>query len=292
VIDVMICDIQDVGARFYTYISTIAEIMEACAENNLPVILLDRPNPIRGLQYEGPIREPDLKSFVGWAPIPVSHGMTIAELSTMTNDEGWLKNGVKVQLDIVPMAGWKRDMWFDETGLKWIPPSPNMPTLNTAIVYPGLCLIEGTNISEGRGTGSPFLLIGAPWADADRIIGQLRTHGLSGLAFGALQYTPHEIPNFASKPKYEGRHCSGVQVFVTERDTIEPVRLGIAMIAAFKKIHPEEMTFREAAFDRLIGVTKVRQHLEAGLGPDVICREWADELTGFGQLRRKYLLYG
>jgi uncharacterized protein YbbC (DUF1343 family) len=290
-LDVMICDIQDVGARFYTYISTIALVMEAAAENGISVIILDRPNLIRGVRWEGPIREDALKTFVGWTPIPVAHGMTIAELAKMTNDEGWLANGIKCNLSLVPMSGWKRSLWFDETGLRWVLPSPNMPTLNTAIVYPGLCLIEGTNISEGRGTGTPFLRIGAPWANAGKIISVLHSFRLPGVAFSSLQYTPHEIPNVAARPKYEGRLCRGVQVFVAERERIEAVRLGIAMVAAFKRVHPAEMAFREAAFDRLIGVAGVRRQIDDMAHPDEICAAWESGLRDFGELRENYLLY-
>jgi len=160
-VDVLVFDIQDIGARFYTYIYTMAYAMEAAAENNKPFVVLDRPNPINGLAVQGNILEKDFATFVGLYPIPVRHGMTVGELARMFNDQGWLKNGIRANLTVVPMQGWKRSMWYDRTGLKFIKPSPNMPNIKTATVYPGLCLLEGTNISEGRGTNKPFLQFGA-----------------------------------------------------------------------------------------------------------------------------------
>ncbi len=172
-LDILIFDIQDVGARFYTFITTLFLTMEAAAEHNLPYIVLDRPNPIRGLRTEGPIREESLRSFVAWPPIPITHGMTVGELAMMANGEGWLKDGEKADLRVVKMEGWDRSLWYDETGLRWTQPSPSMLTLNTAVVYPGACLIEGTNVSEGRGSSRPFEYVGAPWIEPDKLTAAL-----------------------------------------------------------------------------------------------------------------------
>lgn len=290
-VDVLVCDIQDVGARFYTFISTILLCMEAAAEQNIPFIILDRPNPIRGISYDGPTRAESLKSFVGWIPMPVTHGLTIGELARLSNDEGWLANGVRAQLEVVSMEGWERTLWFDETGLSWIPPSPNIQTLATAIVYPGVCLIEGTSISEGRGTLSPFELIGAPWADPDKILKQLSAFDTSGVACSAVEFAPKEIPVAAHQPKYEGTVCRGMRISVVERNAVQPVRLGISILSAFKRAHPSETVFREDRFDALTGNQNVRQMLERGVPPDEICREWVEELKVFGKTRAKYLMY-
>lgn len=290
-IDVVVCDIQDVGARFYTFISTIALAMEAAAEHGIPFVILDRPNPIRGVSYDGPVRVSSLKSFVAWMPIPVMHGLTIGELARLWNDEGWLANGVKVSLQVVEMEGWKRSMWYDETGLAWTPPSPNMQTLATAIVYPGLCLVEGTSISEGRGTTSPFQVIGAPWADPEKVLRHMSAYLTPGVVFSAAEFTPNEIPGTAIEPKFEGLLCRGVRISVVDRNAVQPVHLGIAILSAFKRAHPVEAVFREKRFDVLTGNENVRHQLDRGVHPDEICSGWDDELRSFGEIRSKYLMY-
>jgi len=290
-VDVIVCDIQDVGARFYTFISTVALAMEAAAEQGIPFVILDRPNPIRGLSFDGPIRIASLRSFVGWMPIPVTHGLTIGELARLWNDEGWLANGVKAPLQVVEMEGWQRSLWYDETGLSWTPPSPNMPSLETAVIYPGICFVEGTSISEGRGTPSPFQIIGAPWANPGKILKELSAFDTPGVAFSAAQSTPTEIPGTASQPKFENTVCHGIRLSVVDRDAVKPVHLGVAVLSAFKRVHPAETVFRNRRFDILTGNKSVRQQLERGCHPDEICGEWAEELRSFGEIRSKYLLY-
>jgi uncharacterized protein YbbC (DUF1343 family) len=290
-VDVLVCDIQDVGARFYTFISTVALAMEAAAEQSIPFIILDRPNPIRGLTFDGPVRVPSLRSFVGWMPIPVMHGMTIGELARLWNEEGWLANGVKAQLEVVKLEGWERQMWFDETGLSWTAPSPNMPTLETAIVYPGLCFVEGTSVSEGRGTSQPFQIVGAPWADPERILKHLSEFGTAGTVCSETDFVPKEIPGMASKPKFENTACRGVRIRVVNRNAVQPVRLGVSILAALKQAHPDEMMLRNRRFDILTGNKSVRQMLERGAHPDEVCEDWTQELQSFGEIRAKHLMY-
>ena len=290
-IDVVVCDIQDVGARFYTFISTVALAMEAAAEHDIPIVILDRPNPIRGLSFDGPVRLPSLRSFVAWMPIPVTHGLTIGELARLWNDEGWLANGVNVRLQVIEMEGWTRSMWYDETGLPWIPPSPNMPSLQTAVIYPGICFIEGTSISEGRGTSSPFQIIGAPWADPEKILKHLSAILTPGVVCSAAEFTPNEIPGTAIEPKFEGLLCRGVRISVVDRNAVRPVHLGIAILSAFIRAHPVEAAFREKRFDVLTGNENVRHQLDRGVHPDEICSGWDDELRSFGEIRSKYLMY-
>jgi len=265
--------------------------MEAAAEHDIPFVILDRPNPIRGLSFDGPVRLPSLKSFVAWMPIPVTHGLTIGELARLWNDEGWLANGVKVRLQVVEMEGWKRSMWYDETGLAWIPPSPNMPSLQTAVIYPGICFIEGTSISEGRGTSSPFQIIGAPWADPEKILKHLSAIVTPGVVCSAAEFTPYEIPGTAIEPKFEGLLCRGVRISVVDRNAVRPVHLGIAILSAFMRAHPVEAVFREKRFDVLTGNENVRHQLDRGVHPDEICSGWGDELRSFGEIRSKYLMY-
>ena len=290
-VDVLVCDIQDVGARFYTFISTIALALEAAAENNIPFLVLDRPNPIRGLRCEGPVREQSLKTFVAWMPMPVTHGLTIGELTRMWNGEGWLANGVRARLEILQMKSWKRDMWFDQTGLQWIPPSPNMQRLTTATIYPGLCFVEGTSISEGRGTSSPFELIGAPWTNSQRVLKELVDFETPGVLFSEEEFTPLEIPGTANEPKYENNLCRGIRITIANRDAIEPVKLGVEIIAAFKRAHPKETDLRQRRFDILTGSSSVRKKLDVNTHPSEICNMWKPELEIFCRLREKYFLY-
>ena len=290
-VDVIVCDIQDVGARFYTFISTIALSLEAAGEQHIPFVLLDRPNPIRGLSFDGPIRVPSLKCFVAWMPIPVTYGLTTGELAELWNNEGWLENAVKASLKVVEMEGWRRSMWHDETGLAWIPPSPNMPSLETAVTYPGTCFVEGTSVSEGRGTPTPFQVLGAPWADPEKIMKELSAFKIPGVTFSAAEFTPVEIPATASNPKFEGTLCRGIRLSVIDRNAVKPVYLGVAVLSAFKRAHAAETIFRNRRFDILTGNKNVRQQLERGIHPDEICGGWEEGLRTFGEIRSKHLMY-
>jgi uncharacterized protein YbbC (DUF1343 family) len=290
-IDVLIFDIQDVGARFYTYISTMSYCMEACAEMGKKFIVLDRPNPIRGVYVDGPILEPRFKSFVGLHPIPVAHGMTVGELAKMFNDEGWLENAVKADLTVVKMENYSRRMWFDQTGLPWVKPSPNMMTLKTAIVYTATCFIEGTNVSEGRGTQHPFEWIGAPWIDGEKLAKELNYYKLPGVKFEPISFTPTDIEKVTIDPKYEGEKCGGVYLNVYDREKFEPVKVGVYILYALKKLYPDKFKWRTAGQDRLWGTDKVRLMIDEGKKPDEIIKTWEDDVKKFLSIRQKYLLY-
>lgn len=290
-VDVLIFDIQDVGSRFYTYISTMFLCMEAAAENNIHFVVLDRPNPITGTNIEGPIRLDSLKTFVGWVPIPIAHGMTVGELAVLANMSGWLKDRKNPKLTVVKMEHWKRAMWFDETKLQWIKPSPNMATLRTAIVYPGSCLIEGVNVSEGRGTEKPFEYIGAPWIDGKQLSKLLNDQKLPGVKFEPVDFTPQEIPNTTSNPKYKERQCGGVYVNVTDRTKFEAVKTGIALVWGIHKLFPDSLTFRDRGFDRLMGTPIPRRMILEGTSIDAIVKSWEMELDEFRKIRKKGLLY-
>jgi len=290
-IDVLIFDIQDVGARFYTYISTMSYCMEACAEMGKKFIVLDRPNPIRGVYVDGPILEPRFKSFVGLHPIPVAHGMTVGELAKMFNDEGWLENAVKADLTVVKMENYSRRMWFDQTGLPWVKPSPNMMTLKTAIVYTATCFIEGTNVSEGRGTQHPFEWIGAPWIDGEKLAKELNYYKLPGVKFEPISFTPTDIEKVTVDPKYEGEKCGGVYLNVYDREKFEPVKVGVYILYTLKKLYPDKFKWRTAGQDRLWGTDKVRLMIDEGKKPDEIIKTWEDDVKKFLSIRQKYLLY-
>lgn len=282
-LDFLIFDIQDAGARFYTYISTMSMAMEACAENDVGFIVLDRPNPINGLAVEGNILETDFRSFVGYLPIPIRHGMTTGELARFYND----KFNIGVQLSVINMTGWNRDMWFDDTGLQWIMPSPNMPTLDTATVYPGLCLFEGTNISEGRGTTKPFEIIGAPWIDGILLADQLNKLSLPGVKFRPVNF----IPIFS---KYKDQNCGGVQTHVLDREIFTPINTALNMIDTIKHTYPDKFQWRgekRPFFDILMGTDKARKQMNDGELVNDIIRSWEDELMEFSKIRQSYLLY-
>ena len=290
-VDVLVYDIQDVGARFYTYISTMFLCMEAAAENNIHFVVLDRPNPISGVNVEGPIRVDSLKTFVGWAPIPIMHGMTVGELAIMANTSGWLKDRKHTKLSVVEITNWKRKQWYDETKLQWINPSPNMKSLQTAAVYPGTCLIEGTNVSEGRGTENPFEYIGAPWINGKELASKLNAERLPGVQFEAIEFTPHEISNVASNPKYKDQLCGGVFVKIVNRNIINSVKIGLAVVSEIHTLYKDSLMFRERGFDRLAGTPVIREMILQGNTVAEIVETWKEELKEFMMQRKKSLLY-
>ena len=281
-IDVMIFDIQDVGTRVYTYVATMAYAMQAAAEAGIEFIVLDRPDPVNGAGLEGPILEyPQFSSFIGLFPIPARHGMTVGELALLFNDKFLAR---KAKLTVVPMEGWKREMWFDETGLPWVIPSPNMPTLDTAAVYPGLVAIEGTNLSEGRGTTRPFELFGAPWIDAYGLAAKLNALGLPGVRFREAWFTPY----FS---KFAGERCGGCQVHVTDRAAFKPLATVLHIVKTVRDAYPAEFAFHAGYFDKVMGTASVRTALEAGTGVAAILEALEPGLRAFAALRQPYLLY-
>ncbi|MDD8030611.1 MAG: DUF1343 domain-containing protein [Acidobacteriota bacterium] len=281
-IEVMIFDIQDVGTRVYTYIATMAYAMEACAELGIDFIVLDRPNPINGLFLEGAIlKYPDFSSFVGLYPIPLRHGMTAGELANLFNDRFL---GKKVGLTVIPVEGWKREMWFDQTGLPWVMPSPNMPTLETATVYPGQVYLEGTNISEGRGTTRPFELFGAPWIDGHELSEKLNQLGLPGVIFREAWFTP-------SFSKFQGQLCGGCQLHITDRDSFAPFLTTLWIIRTVLDRYPDDFNFHPEYFDKIMGNSEIRQALQSGLSPEEIVKSLESGLKEFEKLRKPFLLY-
>ncbi len=268
-IDVMIVDLQDIGARFWTFESTLSLVMEACGRAHIPVYVLDRPNPITGLNAEGPVLEPAFSSFVGRFPIRLRHGLTIGELARLLQE----RFGIECDLIVVEMEGWDREKWFDQTGLPWVPPSPGMRTLDTATVYPGTCLLEGTNVSEGRGTDRPFEVLGAPWLDAATLSGCISEYNLPGVKFDTVVFTP-------ASAKFQGVECHGLHINVTDRQAFRPVVTGVAIVCVLRQFHPTEFAFREPGpdgrcfFDLLAGTDAVREAVESGSGAWEIAGGW------------------
>jgi len=288
-IDVLVIDLQDVGARIYTFIYTMANCLRAAARAGVPVIVCDRPNPIGGLQVEGPMLEPGYESFVGQFPIPMRHGMTVAELGRLFNEHFRLG----AELEIVPMQGWSREMYWDATGLPWVLPSPNMPTLDSAIVYPGTVLFEGTMLSEGRGTTRPFELIGAPWLDSEPLAARMNRVGLSGVYFREATFEP-------TFQKHARATCGGCQIHVISRQEFEPVKAGVSLMRECYGSAPSRFKWREPPYeyehdkmpiDILAGSPRLREQIEQQVPIEEIAGSWSPGVAEFEDLRKPYLLY-
>jgi uncharacterized protein YbbC (DUF1343 family) len=289
-IDLVIFDLQDIGTRFYTYISTLFYLMESSAENKIPLLVLDRPNPIGGLKVEGPVLDPELESFIGVAPIPVIHGMTIGELSDMFAGEKWAKID-KSLLKVIKMKNWRREKLFSDLNLTWVNPSPNIPDAETALIYPATSLLEGTNISDGRGTEKPFKQIGAPFLDPRDVIKELDSVHHPGVSVKPVYFTPSSIPGKADNPKFENQKCSGIILEVTDPELFMPVEFGIKLLYVLQKLYPEKLKFDFGYFDNLAGQSSVREMLLGSKAPDEIIRSWQYKLNEFMKIRTQYLLY-
>jgi uncharacterized protein YbbC (DUF1343 family) len=288
-IDVLVIDLQDVGARIYTYIYTMANCMRACARHGIPVIVCDRPNPIGGMDVEGACLVPGFESFVGQFPIPMRHGMTIGELARFFNDVF----SIGAQLDVVSMEGWQRDLYADQTGLPWVMPSPNMPTLDTAIVYPGTVLFEGIMLSEGRGTTRPFELVGAPWIEAERFARDMNALGLAGVYFRPAVFEP-------TFQKHARQTCGGCQIHVTARHLFKPVLVGVALAGMFRRTNPSKFAWRQPPYeyehdkmpiDILAGSDALRTQIEADMPATEIAASWRADEEAFMTLRERFLMY-
>jgi len=290
-IDIILFDIQDIGARFYTYISTLYYLLQSAVENNLTVIVLDRPNPISGITVSGPVLDPDYSSFIGMASIPVLHGMTVGELAELFINENLIYSNSKPDLIVIKMKGWKRNYFWDDIGREWIPTSPNIPKFETALIYPGTCLLEGTNVSEGRGTDDPFLTIGAPFINSGELINNLKALGIEGLEFSPSSFTPVSIKGKATHPKYEGIKCYGVIFRLTDKTKFNALEFGVYLIYTLIKLYPDDFKFKDEYFDKLAGTNKLRKDFLAGRNPSAIIKSWKSELEEFNLIRKKYLLY-
>jgi len=281
-VDVMVFDLQDVGTRVYTYIATMAYAMQAAADAGIPFIVLDRPNPINGVAMEGPILQyPKYSSFIGLYPIPLRHGMTAGELARLFNDKFLTK---KANLTVVPMENWSRDEWFNETSLPWVIPSPNLPTPESATVYPGQVIIEGTNLSEGRGTTKPFEFFGAPWIDGFVLSKKLNDLHLPGVKFREVWFTP-------TFSKFSGEQCGGCQLHVTDRNAYRPIATTLTILSVIKKEYGDKLEFHAEYFDKVLGTSSVREALERGESVDKIVAGFQPGLDEFATLRVPYLLY-
>jgi len=277
-LDALVFDIQDAGARFYTYITTMGYAMEACAKKGIPFYVLDRPNPINALLVQGPVLDSNLRSFTGYFPLPVRHGMTVGELAKMFNAEK--KMGVKLR--VIKMRGYERSQWYDETGLLWLSPSPNLQTLTEAALYPGVAMVEGANVSVGRGTKTPFELVGAPWMNGEEFASYLNNRNVQGVRFIPVDFKPKSSP-------FKNQLCHGVQIVLLNRQMLDSPALGIEIASALYRLYPKD--FRVDKTLGLIGSRKALQAMKAGQDPATIVEDWQGPLEQFCMLRSKYLLY-
>ncbi|MFQ6614288.1 MAG: exo-beta-N-acetylmuramidase NamZ domain-containing protein [Fidelibacterota bacterium] len=286
-VDLILYDIQDIGARFYTYISTLGLVMEAAGAQHIPVIVLDRPNPLTGARIDGPVLNPEYQSFVGYYPIPIQYGLTVGELARMMLDRGWIDT--PPNLTVIPVEHWTRRLWLDETDLPWIPPSPNIPDLETATVYPGMCLFEGTNVSEGRGTDHPFQWIGAPWIDGRTWSQTLMKEKLPGIEFRPITFTPVDLPGRAMNPKYEGQICGGVALTIVDRNVFRPVETAVTMLTVLRRLYPDTFQVKTAWMNKLWGGNKLSRYLEEPVRHDAL--DWKDEIEDFSKKSDPFRLY-
>jgi uncharacterized protein YbbC (DUF1343 family) len=288
-IEVVVVDLPDIGARYYTFAATMEWVMKACAAAKIEVLVLDRPNPIGGMAREGGMVETGFESFVSQLPTPVRHGLTLGEIALLLHRERY----TDLELTVVPCRGWRRRDWADVTGLPWVPPSPNMPTLETAALYPGLCLVEATTLSEGRGTTRPFHLVGAPWLDAEKLVSHLGELGLPAIAFRATQFRPQ----FG---KHGAQVCAGIELHIEDRERLEPVALGLHLLKTVHDLHPRDFEWRSdpyefvtdvPAVDLLTGSPAARECIEGGRGLDPVLAGWRVAVADFEARLDGILLY-
>jgi uncharacterized protein YbbC (DUF1343 family) len=277
-LDAVVVDIQNVGARFYTYETTLGYFLEAAAKAGIEIVVLDRPDPITGSFVQGPISDPGRESFTNYSPVPVRHGMTMGELAKMFNGE----RNLNAKLTVVPMEGWMRGDWYDSTGLAWVNPSPNLRSLTEATLYPGVGLVEGTNVSVGRGTDTPFELLGAPWIKGRELAQYLNARNISGVRFVLTNFTP-------STSIHAGQECQGVNIIVTERNSFDAPELGVEIASALHKLYPEQ--FHLERMMELLLNQSVYSAIAQGQDPRRIADDWREPLEKFQQIRQKYLIY-
>lgn len=277
-LDALVFDVQDAGARFYTYMTTMGYAMEAAAKKGIEFVVLDRPNPVSAARVEGPVMDADLKSFTGYFPLAIRHGMTLGEMARMFNTE----NRIGAKLGLVPMTGYRRQMWFDETGIAWVNPSPNLRSLTQAILYPGVALAEASNVSVGRGTESPFEVLGAPWIEAAALAGHLRGRQLPAVEFEPVSFKP-------ASGRFKGEACQGVRLILKDRDRLDAVGLGIEILCALQRLHPDLFEIDRAL--HLVGSRAVLQAIKEGSDPKAIAASWQPQLEAFRKQRASYLFY-
>ncbi len=293
-LDALVFDIQDIGARFYTYISTMGLAMQAAAESGLAFIVLDRPNPLGGNYVSGFVLEDPFTSFVGQYPIPIAHGLTVGELASLIKGDAMLEGLEDLDLKVVQMEGWQRSMIWSQLGKEWIPTSPNIPDFETALVYPGTCFFEAIQASEGRGTRAPFLQVGAAWIDAEELAARINAYALPGLHVDPVSFVPEPIAGMSSQPRFQGQRLSGVSLDVFDEEIYDPVLAGVYLLHTFYEMSPDSIKpefFNERWMNLLAGTDEFQHAIRSGKRPEDIAAGWAEDVAAFKRRRAPYLLY-
>ena len=291
-LELILIDIQDTGVRYSTYVTTITKIMEVASEWSKPVMVLDRPNPLRGDRVDGPVVRPQFQSFEGYHLVPIRHGMTIGEMAIMANEMGWIKNLKRVNLTVIPMANWKRDTWFDQTQLSWKHPIPFIRDSETLLAYAGMDLFRGTNLNAGFGTDHPYLYVGAPWLVANFFLEKLNDFGLRGVLFEEIKYRPWGSIYYNRIPKYDGLSCSGIKMSITDKNEFDPISTATSIIMLIHHLHPREFQWTgDGYIDKLFGSDLLRTLTAQNKSPEMLPPQWVHDVYLFNQFRQPYLIY-
>lgn len=291
-VDLIVVDIQDTGIRFSSFVTTVTKVMEVAAFLDIPVMVLDRPNPLNGIVIDGPVVRPPYQSFIGYHLVPIRHGLTVGEYALMINESGWIREAERVELTVVPMVNWKREMWMDQTGIPWVPPAPNIRDVATLLAYAGLGLIEATNLSCGVGTDFPYFLVGAPWMSAKAVLESLKRRNLPGAEFSSVTFTPDSLSKVISHPAWAGQKCSGVWVHVTDRKKFSPLLTAATLLSITASQHPHRFQWEDESYvDNLYGHDYLRIFLAQERDPEKLPATWSRDVIRFSQFRKKFLIY-
>ncbi len=291
-IDLILVDFQDTGSRYSTYIATMSKVFESASNHEKQVILLDRPNPIRGDILDGPIPRIDYQSFESYHLLPIRHGLTYGEISVLINEMGWIKDSKRVDLTIIPMANWQRDNWFSDTKLIWRNPKPSLINENTLLAYNGFDLFRGTNMNIGFGTKDPYLIVGAPWLSTSFLLDKIRSTGLDGVEFEEVHYRPRGSINQERTPKYDGQSCSGIQIFITNRDNFKPLVVATTILMLINQLHPREFQWEKNDYiDKLFGSNELRILAAQKKPASHLHAIWSKDVYKFSEFRKRFLIY-
>ncbi|MDD9888693.1 MAG: DUF1343 domain-containing protein [Candidatus Marinimicrobia bacterium] len=291
-LDLILIDIQDTGVRYSTYVATTTKIMEVASEWNTPVILLDRPNPLRGDRVDGPVVRPQFQSFEGYHLVPIRHGMTIGEMAIMANEMGWIKNLKRVNLTVIPMANWKRAYWLDKSEHPWVKPQPKIKSLRTNLAYVGFGLLEGTNLNDGRGTSRPYMRAGAPWLSGSHLVEKLSALNLPGVEFRIVEYIPRKRPEDRMVPMHVNKVCSGVDIYITDANRYDPLATATAILVLAYQLYPRQFQWDGLnRIDMLYGHSQLRIFAAQGKPANYLPPLWLKDVLKFNEFRQQFLLY-
>ena len=291
-LDLILIDIQDTGVRYSTYVATTTKIMEVASEWNTPVILLDRPNPLRGDRVDGPVVRPQFQSFEGYHLVPIRHGMTIGEMAIMANEMGWIKNLKRVNLTVIPMANWKRAYWLDKSEHPWVKPQPKIKSLRTNLAYVGFGLLEGTNLNDGRGTSRPYMRAGAPWLSGSHLVEKLSALNLPGVEFRIVEYMPRKKPEDRMVPMHVNKVCSGVDIYITDANRYDPLATATAIMVLAYQLYPRQFQWDGLnRIDMLYGHSQLRIFAAQGKPANYLPPLWLKDVLKFNEFRQQFLLY-